>query len=55
MANTTFFWTLGVWLIQHDGMKEAKIDFKQALGVVLATVVWLYAGGGSGSFAYPTA
>ena len=32
MANTTFFWTLGVWLIQHDGMKEAKIDFKQALG-----------------------
>lgn len=31
MANTTFFWTLGVWLIQHDGMQEAKIDFKQAL------------------------
>ncbi|MFR0583772.1 AEC family transporter [Limosilactobacillus mucosae] len=32
MANTTFFWTLGVWLIQHDGMQAAKIDFKQALG-----------------------
>ena len=26
MANTTFFWTLGVWLIQKDGLHEAKID-----------------------------
>lgn len=26
MANTTFFWTLGVWLIQRDGMGKAKID-----------------------------
>ncbi len=32
MANTTFFWTLGVWLIQKDGQSEAKINFKQALG-----------------------
>lgn len=31
MANTTFFWTLGVWLIQRDGLQEAKIDVKQAL------------------------
>ncbi len=31
MANTTFFWTLGVWLIQRDGMKDVKIDVKQAL------------------------
>lgn len=26
MANTTFFWTLGVWLIQRDGMGSAKIN-----------------------------
>ncbi|MDO4455094.1 MAG: AEC family transporter, partial [Ligilactobacillus agilis] len=32
MANTTFFWTIGVWLIQRDGNQEAKINFKQALG-----------------------
>ncbi|MBM6754252.1 AEC family transporter [Lactobacillus alvi] len=32
MANTTFFWTLGVWLIQKDGTGMAKINFKQALG-----------------------
>lgn len=31
MANTTFFWTLGVWLIQKDGLHEAKIDVKTAL------------------------
>ena len=26
MANTTFFWTLGVYLIQKDGMGKVKID-----------------------------
>ncbi|WP_373842061.1 AEC family transporter [Limosilactobacillus sp.] len=31
MANTTFFWTIGVWLIQRDGLHEAKIDVKTAL------------------------
>ena len=31
MANTTFFWTLGVWLIQRDGLHEAKIDPLTAL------------------------
>ena len=31
MANTTFFWTLGVWLIQKDGLHEAKIDPLTAL------------------------
>lgn len=32
MANTTFFWTLGVWLIQKDGEQAAQVNFKQALG-----------------------
>lgn len=36
MANTTFFWTLGVWLIQHDGQTAAKIDLKQALGKIFS-------------------
>ncbi len=36
MANTTFFWTLGVWLIQKDGMKEARIDVKTALKKVFS-------------------
>lgn len=31
MANTTFFWTLGVWLIQKDGMHEARIELLTAL------------------------
>lgn len=53
MANTTFFWTLGVWLIQKDGRHEAKINIKQALqkifsppllgfivGVILVILHW---------------
>ncbi|WP_295773952.1 AEC family transporter [uncultured Limosilactobacillus sp.] len=36
MANTTFFWTLGVWLIQRDRMKDVKIDVKQALKKVFS-------------------
>ncbi|WP_125765654.1 AEC family transporter [Levilactobacillus mulengensis] len=31
MANTTFFWTLGVYLIQRDGQGAAKFDLKQTL------------------------
>jgi predicted permease len=31
MANTTFFWTLGVWLIQRDGMGKAKINVLETL------------------------
>ncbi|KRM11653.1 AEC family transporter [Paucilactobacillus suebicus] len=31
MANTTFFWTLGVWLIQRDGMGKAKINLLATL------------------------
>lgn len=27
MANTTFFWTLGVYLIQKDGVGDQKIEF----------------------------
>ncbi|AGL63224.2 AEC family transporter [Lactiplantibacillus plantarum] len=31
MANTTIFWTLGVYLIQRDGTGTAKFDLKQTL------------------------
>jgi len=31
MANTTIFWTLGVYLIQRDGTGAAKFDLKQTL------------------------
>jgi len=31
MANTTFFWTLGVYLIQRDGQGSAKFDLKETL------------------------
>ncbi|WP_125574165.1 AEC family transporter [Levilactobacillus huananensis] len=31
MANTTFFWTLGVYLIQRDGKDKAKFDLKSTL------------------------
>lgn len=36
MANTTFFWTLGVWLIQKDGIGEAKISPSTALKKVFS-------------------
>ena len=29
MCNTTFFWTLGTYLIQRDGEGEAEFDLKQ--------------------------
>ncbi|WP_143463861.1 AEC family transporter [Levilactobacillus enshiensis] len=31
MANTTFFWTLGVYLIQRDGQGDAKFNLKETL------------------------
>ena len=31
MANTTFFWTLGVYLIQRDGQGDSKFDLKTTL------------------------
>ncbi|WP_125583993.1 AEC family transporter [Levilactobacillus cerevisiae] len=31
MANTTFFWTLGVYLIQRDGQGTAKFNLKETL------------------------
>ena len=36
MANTTFFWTLGVFLIQRDGNRNAKFSLKQAVRKVLS-------------------
>lgn len=36
MANTSFFWTLGVFLIQQDGPKTAHFNFKQALGKIFS-------------------
>ncbi len=31
MCNTTFFWTLGTYLIQRDGEGEAEFDLKTSL------------------------
>ncbi|AVK64450.1 malate transporter [Lactobacillus sp. CBA3606] len=31
MANTTIFWTLGVYLIQRDGVQATKFDWKQTV------------------------
>lgn len=36
MANTTFFWTLGVYLIQKDGKGEASFNWKQTLKKVFS-------------------
>ncbi|WP_225046656.1 AEC family transporter [Lacticaseibacillus kribbianus] len=36
MANTTIFWTVGVYLIQGDGPRPAHLDLKQALGKVFS-------------------
>lgn len=36
MANTTIFWTIGVYLIQGDGPKPARFDLKKALGKVFS-------------------
>ncbi|MHA8137879.1 AEC family transporter [Lactobacillaceae bacterium Scapto_B20] len=36
MANTTFFWTLGVYLIQRDGDADTAFSFKQTLKKVFS-------------------
>jgi len=36
MANTTIFWTIGVYLIQHDGPAKAHFDIKQTLGKIFS-------------------
>ena len=45
MANTTFFWTLGVWLIQRDGVHEAKINVKQAVQKIFSPPLLGFIGG----------
>ncbi|MFT8872380.1 MAG: AEC family transporter [Sporolactobacillus sp.] len=36
MANTTFFWTLGVYLIQKDGDRDARMNLRTALTKVFS-------------------
>lgn len=36
MANTTIFWTLGVYLIQKDGHLNVKFDLKQTLAKIFS-------------------
>ncbi|WP_367371373.1 AEC family transporter [Pediococcus parvulus] len=36
MANTTIFWTLGVWLIQRDGTETEKFSLKTTLGKIFS-------------------
>lgn len=36
MCNTTFFWTLGTYLIQRDGEGEAQFDFKTSVKKVFS-------------------
>ena len=36
MCNTTFFWTLGTYLIQRDGEVEARFDLKNSVKKVLS-------------------
>ncbi|MFS9277339.1 AEC family transporter [Streptococcus parasanguinis] len=36
MCNTTFFWTLGTYLIQRDGEGEAQFDLKNSLKKVFS-------------------
>lgn len=36
MANTTIFWTIGVYLIQADGPHAAHFDLKKVLGKVFS-------------------
>ncbi|KJU73813.1 malate transporter [Pediococcus damnosus LMG 28219] len=36
MANTTIFWTLGVWLIQRDGTESHKFNLKTTLGKIFS-------------------
>jgi predicted permease len=36
MANTTFFWTLGVYLIQRDGDSSSRLSLKQTLSKIFS-------------------
>ena len=36
MCNTTFFWTLGTYLIQRDGEGEAEFDLKTSLNKIFS-------------------
>lgn len=36
MANTTIFWTLGVYLIQRDGKVDVTFDWKKTLGKIFS-------------------
>lgn len=36
MANTTIFWTLGVWLIQRDGTQAHQFNLKTTLGKIFS-------------------
>ncbi|GAF37257.1 AEC family transporter [Lentilactobacillus farraginis] len=36
MVNTTFFWTLGVFLIQKDGLAHASVNWKKTLKKVFS-------------------
>lgn len=36
MANTTIFWTIGVYLIQHDGPTAASFDWRKTLGKIFS-------------------
>jgi len=36
MANTTIFWTLGVYLIQRDGPQAAQFNWKQTLSKIFS-------------------
>ena len=39
MCNTTFFWTLGTYLIQRDGEGEAQFDLKTSLKKVFSPLM----------------
>ncbi|BDR56745.1 malate transporter [Xylocopilactobacillus apis] len=36
IANTTIFWTLGVWLIQRDGQINTKLSIKEIVGRIFS-------------------
>ena len=42
MCNTTFFWTLGTYLIQRDGEGEAQFDLKTSLKKVFSPPLMVF-------------
>ncbi|MGT2906930.1 AEC family transporter [Streptococcus dentiloxodontae] len=36
MCNTTFFWTVGTYLIQRDGFGETRLDWRESLRKILS-------------------